>query len=108
MIGIATAGEGEKTVTVEPSSILYIKLSGILQERTVENPLKDLFPEVAISEIELHDLVSTIQHSKDDHRINGIYLDHKLLSGGFASLKEIRDILVDFKSSGKTLSLIHI
>ncbi len=103
LIGIAAAGEGEKTVNVEPSSILYIRLSGVLQERTTEDPLKDLFPEVAISEIGLHDLVSTIRHSKEDERIEGIYLDHKLLSGGFASLKEIRDILVDFKSSGKTI-----
>ena len=103
LIGIGTAGDAEKRVNVEPSSILYINLSGILQERTVEDPLRDLFPEVAIPEIGLHDLVSTIQHSIEDERINGIYLDHKLLSGGFASLKEIRDILVDFKSSGKTI-----
>ena len=103
LIGIAAAGEGEEMVSVEPSSILYLKLSGVLQERTAENPLKDLFPEVAVSEIGLRDLVSTIQHSKEDERIKGIYLDHQLLSGGFASLKEVRDALIDFKASGKII-----
>jgi len=103
LIGIAAAGEGEEMVSVEPSSILYLKLSGVLQERTTENPLKDLFPEVAVSEIGLRDLVSTIQHSKEDERIKGIYLDHQLLSGGFASLKEVRDALIDFKASGKII-----
>ena len=103
LIGIAAAGEGEEMVSVEPSSILYLKLSGVLQERTTENPLKDLFPEVAVSEIGLRDLVSAIQHSKEDERIKGIYLDHQLLSGGFASLKEVRDVLIDFKASGKII-----
>ena len=103
LIGIAAAGEGDETVNVEPSSILYLKLSGVLQERTTEDPLKDLFPEAAVSEIGLHDLVSTIQHSKEDERIKGIYLDHQLLSGGFASLKEVRDALIDFKASGKII-----
>ncbi len=103
LIGIASAGEGEETVNVEPSSILYLKLSGVLQERTTEDPLKDLFPEAVMPEIGLHDLVSTIQHSKEDERIKGIYLDHQLLSGGFASLKEVRDALIDFKASGKTI-----
>ena len=103
LIGIAAAGEGDETVNVEPSSILYLKLSGVLQERTTEDPLKDLFPEAAVSEIGLHDLVSTIQHSKGDERIKGIYLDHQLLSGGFASLKEVRDALIDFKASGKII-----
>lgn len=103
LIGIAAAGEGEEVVSVEPSSILYLKLSGVLQERTTEDPLKDLFPEAAVSEIGLRDLVSTIQHSKEDERIKGIYLDHQLLSGGFASLKEVRDALIDFKASGKII-----
>ena len=48
-------------------------------------------------------MVSTIQHSKEDERIKGIYLDHQLLSGGFASLKEVRDALIDFKASGKII-----
>ena len=103
LIGIAAAGEGDETVNVEPSSILYLKLSGVLQERTTEDPLKNLFPEAAVSEIGLRDLVSTIQHSKEDERIKGIYLDHQLLSGGFASLKEVRDALIDFKASGKII-----
>ena len=102
-IGIAAAGEGEEMVNVEPSSILYLKLSGVLQERRTDDPLKELFPEAAVSEIGLHDMVSTIQHSKDDQRIKGIYLDHNLLSGGFASLKEVRDALIDFKVSGKMI-----
>src|SRR5690606_30042096 len=39
--------------------------------------------------------------AKTDDRIKGIYLDLSGVSASFATLQEIRDALVDFKTSGK-------
>ncbi|MEO0333488.1 MAG: signal peptide peptidase SppA, partial [Bacteroidota bacterium] len=44
---------------------------------------------------------SAIQAAKEDENIQGIYLDASLSLGGFASLEEIRNDLVNFKESGK-------
>src|SRR5690606_36394750 len=49
----------------------------------------------------LNDILSRIAAEKDDDRIKGIYLNPTYVNTGMASLKEIRDALVDFKSSGK-------
>jgi len=49
----------------------------------------------------LDDLLANIEKAKNDANIVGIYLNGGSLSGGFASLKEIRNALIDFKKSGK-------
>jgi len=49
----------------------------------------------------LDDVLANISKAKNDENIVGIYLKGGSLSAGMASIKEIRNALVDFKKSGK-------
>ncbi|ROT47130.1 signal peptide peptidase SppA [Candidatus Cardinium hertigii] len=45
----------------------------------------------------------TIRQATEDNCINAIYLKLSYLSAGWATLEEIREILLDFKKKGKTI-----
>jgi protease-4 len=101
MMGVfAAAGQSEKP-TIEDNSVLALKLSGMLQERTIEDPFEDIFSDYAVRSQSLKDILAAINFAKTDPQIQGIYLESQFLSGGYASLQEIRDALVDFSTSGK-------
>ncbi len=100
LVGIASSSS-EDTVSVKDNSVLYIPLGGVLTERTPDDPFQEMFPNSGPSYIGVLDMLKVIKNAKSDEKIKGIYIEHGFLSGGFASLKEIRDALVDFKDSGK-------
>lgn len=99
LIGIVSSAE--ETVEVKANSVLFLPLEGILTERVPEDPLAELFPERSIRNIGLLDVLEVLEHAAKDDKIKGIYIEHGYLSGGFASLKEIRDALMEFRKSGK-------
>ena len=46
-------------------------------------------------------LRQTIEHAKEDENIKGIYLNVTLPGTGYTVIEEIRQALIDFKTSGK-------
>lgn len=106
-IGIlgAVATMGETPTTLTPNSIYEIELSGTLNERSEDDPFSAAFAKAMGQDdsenIGLDDLLSNIKKAKEDSNIVGIYLKGGNLLGGYASIKEVRDALLDFKSSGK-------
>lgn len=101
IIGIAASMGTETKPTISSNSVLNLKLNGIVAEQVAEDPLADLFPNASVRMIGLMNILSAIEKAKSDDKIVGIYLEHQFISAGFASLKEIRDALIDFKTSGK-------
>ena len=99
LMGIASSAE--ETVDVKDNSVIFIPLQGMLKERVPEDPLAELFPNAGPFNVGLLDLLKVIKSAAKDDKVKGIYIEHGYLSGGFASLKEIRDALVEFKESGK-------
>ncbi|MGL4518306.1 MAG: signal peptide peptidase SppA [Phocaeicola sp.] len=106
-IGIlgAVASMGDTPTVLKPNSIYTIELSGTLVERSDEDPFamaiaKAMGDEGAQS-LGLDDLLSNIKKAKEDSNILGIYLKGGDLQAGYASMKELRDALADFKRSGK-------
>ena len=100
--GIIAASSSEKTVKVSDNSVLEIELSGNLAEQEADDPFADIdFPSRSPREIGLKELKQAIRHAKDDPKIKGIFLEPKIFQAGYASLGELRDVLSDFKSSGK-------
>ncbi len=101
----AVAGSKEKVTDLKPNSVYEIKLEGNLIDRSEEDPFSAAFAEVMGKTTEktmgLDDVLSNIQKAKNDANIVGIYLNGGSLSGGFASFKEIRNALIDYKKSGK-------
>ncbi len=107
MFGIigAIAGSSETTTVLKPNSVYEIDLEGTLVDRSQEDPFSAAFAEAmgqtAQKTIGLDDVLTNIEKAKNNDNIVGIYLKGGSLNGGFASIKEIRNALIDFKKSGK-------
>lgn len=107
MFGIlgAVGASADKPVNTEPGSVYQLDLKGQLVDRSQDDPfssaMAEAFGQPEVNVIGLDDVLSNIEKAKNDSNIVGIYLKGGVLSGGFASMKEIRDALLDFKSTGK-------
>ena len=98
----AIAASGDK-VDVAENSVLHLQLNKPVVERESDVPLSpfELLPGAEGGVHGLMDILKSINHAKVDDKIKGIYLDVQFINAGFASLREIRSALEDFKSSGK-------
>lgn len=100
VIGIISAS-GDKTIEVEPNSVLHIAFTNPITERTPNNPLAGL----GILGLDkdkstgLNDILANIKKAKTDNNIRGIYLDESYMVSGQATTEEIRNALIDFKKS---------
>jgi protease-4 len=99
------AGSSEAPVKVKSPSIYQLELKGQLVDRSEDDPFSGLFAEAfgqnAVQSTGLDDILLNIEKAKSDSLIKGIYLKGGTLTGGLASIKELRDALLDFKSQGK-------
>ena len=101
----AIAGSSEKVTELSDNSVYELELKGVLIERSEDNPFRAAFAEAFGNETEnvigLDDVLQNIKKAKEDENVKGIFLKGGTLSGGYASIKEIRNALNDFKNSGK-------
>ncbi len=107
MIGIigAIASSSDKATEIKGNTVYQLDLSGVLVDRSDDNPFQAVFAEAMGQEVPaqlgLDDVLANIEKAKNNEYIKGIYLKGGTLMGGLASMKEIRDALVDFKKTGK-------
>ncbi len=105
LAGLVTslASMGEQTITVKDHSLLILKLDNRIVERKSNNPFEDIeFPGMEKSSTTgLNQIFHVIHQAKTDDKIRGIYLELSEISAGYATTEEIRDALIDFKTSGK-------
>jgi protease-4 len=87
-------------VKIENNSVLKLTLSRPIVERSVDNPFGNL-PGADQSGIGLMELKAAIKKARNDAKIKGIFLHLTYINGGFASIEEIRNALLDFKTSKK-------
>jgi len=101
----AIAGSSEKVTTIEENTIYQLDLKGVLVDRSEDDPFSAAIAEAmgqkSQAVIGLDDVLANIKKAKTNDNIKGIYLKGGELMGGYASIKEIRDALIDFKKSGK-------
>lgn len=104
MLGAISASADAPT-RLEAKSVYKLELNGMLLERYEENPFNDFFGKMLNADyttIGLDEILTNIKKAKNNDKIAGIYIKTDMMfSAGFASLKEIRDALDDFKQSGK-------
>jgi protease-4 len=104
IIGLV-ASSSEKEVTLEKNSILHLDLNGrTLVERTSEEDLvfgSFLDPFGGENTAGLVNLKKAIAEAKSNENVKGIYLNAGLFGAGQAGLLELREALIDFKTSGK-------
>jgi protease-4 len=94
------SGDKEKVI-VENNSVLHLKLDVPITEAEEENPLEGLPIPGAESPLGLLSFQSNIKQAKTDPSIEGIYLDVNYFQSGYGVAREVRDALLDFKTSGK-------
>ncbi len=107
IIGIVTSmvssvSSGKETVTPS-NAVLLITLDHTLTEKTEPNPFEglDMPGYSGLKSLGLNDMLGRIKAAKEDSNIKGVYLNVAGVNTGFASMKAIRDALLDFKESGK-------
>lgn len=99
-IGILLSNSSE-TFVLKDNSVLSIRLTGIMKDRVVSNPLLEIFNTGEAKEMSLTDILSAIKKAKTNDNIKGIYINSGYFMAASASLVEIRNQLLDFKESGK-------
>ena len=101
----ALAGASEVPTTVQPKSIYKLELEGNLIDRSEDDPFSGLLAEAMgqpqDQTLGLDDVLANIEKAKNDSNIVGIYLKCGSFYGGTASIKTIRDALLDFRKSKK-------
>lgn len=100
---VKNAGDMERKVTIRDKSVMKLELNGEIKERGMKNPFGklDLGPFMPKMGIGIDDILASLTRAKNDDRIKGIYLNISEPVSGFATLEEIRNALLDFKTSGK-------
>jgi len=101
--GVVSSVSSDKLVPVSDNSVLYARLDNPISERTSNNPFENINFASMTSKgnIGLNDILDDFKKAKKDKRIKGIYLDLTTIPAGIATLEEIRNGLIDFKTSGK-------
>ncbi len=84
---------------VTEKSVLVLDLGKHFSERKQVNPFSSFSEEG--NNPGLFDVIRLINHAKSDNNISGIYLEANGNANGFASSNELRNALLDFKSSKK-------
>ncbi len=97
LIAVLCSGESG---SVEDNSVLVLPLDGTFAERSSEDVLSELTGE-GTSTVGLDQYLMAIKEAKTNDKVKGIYIEAGELDAGSAMLKELRDALIDFKTSGK-------
>src|ERR1700694_2402984 len=84
---------------VAARSVLVIDMAQVYHEHAQENPLAIISDEGKVPN--LFDVVRLIAHAKTDNNISGIYIEADANANGFGASNELRNALLDFRSSKK-------
>lgn len=97
---IGSFGEfGPKPLSLKNNTVLHMTLDGKIGEKS--NSTFDPTSFQVNRTIGLSDLLYGIEAAKNDDKVKGIFLEVGDLNCGYASTREIREALIDFKESGK-------
>lgn len=101
---LVSSVSNDKKVEVKNNSVLYLNLDQEIKERT---PIKRFgnLPFIGSDDkvIGFNDIIKSLRSAKTDDHIKCIYINVSAPNAGKATLKEIRDALIDFKKSNKQI-----
>ncbi len=104
IIGAMVASSSDtKETSIKENTVLHIQLKNRIQDRPSDNPFEsfDFANFETKTPLGLKNIIDNINKAKNDDRIKGIYLDIPYLQASLANIEEIRNTLINFKSSGK-------
>jgi protease-4 len=84
--------------TIRDNSLLAVRVAGSLPDYTPDDPFKRIFggPDQSLT-----GLVMQFKKAKVDKRIKAVLLDINLSGVGWGKAEELRDAIIDFRTSGK-------
>lgn len=88
-----------KPPTVKANSYLEINLSGEIQEKAYPDPLTSLL--AGRKPLSIYDIWMNLRKAKVDNRIKTLVLRLGYLQCDWAKVEEIREMILDFRTSGK-------
>jgi protease-4 len=93
----------DKPVEIKAGTILTMKLDRQIVDREPVLP----FPlgSMGNQPIGLNEILGCIEKAKTDDNIEGIHLDLSFIPAGIGTIEEIRNALLDFRSSGKFVTV---
>jgi protease-4 len=91
----------KEEASIEARSVLFIDLNKSYPDKKLINPLFELTGNIEDELPSLYELVRMVRKAKTDSSIKGIYLKSEINRNGYASSEELRNVLIDFKNSGK-------
>ena len=102
-MGIIAAASSKEVVEVNENSLLVAKFNKQIIDRADKNPLSKLMSgSLAFNdEMGLDQILKDLEKAKADDNIKGIFLRLSNVPSGSATLGEVREALLDFKTSGK-------
>lgn len=99
IIGMFSTSE---TTEIADHSVLVLKLNGTLADHTIEdNDVMSMLMGQVKPAQGLDNIRKAIQKAKECEQIKGIYIETNTLEGSPATLQSLRDLLLDFKKTGK-------
>lgn len=103
LISAISSMSADKKIIVKENSILYLNLDQSIIERTPENTLAGI-PIIGGGEekvIGFNDLIKALKAAKTDDNIKGVYINVSAPNAGMATMLEVRNAILDFKTSKK-------
>lgn len=100
---ISNSQKSEEVTKLKPNSVLHLKLDYEIPERSSDFNfgMFDFQSMEAKETTGLNDILRNLRHAATDPNIKGVYLDLSSVPVSGATLKELRNALLDFKASGK-------
>ena len=97
---IGMLSSGNASVSLRDNSVMVMKLSGLLDERSESSALGALTGNDA--SFGLDDVLTAIRKAKDNDEVKGIYIEAGLFAAdSYATVQAVRRALSDFRASGK-------
>jgi len=109
LVGIISAAvnsfDDEKVTDVKSNSMLFLDFEKPIVDRASKNPFENINFNTFESDpsVGLNTILESLHKAKEDKNIKGIYMELSTINSGIATVEEIRNALLDFKKSGKTI-----
>ena len=103
--GLTSKMGSSKEAELSESTILNLTLGTDVTERSASNPLDEIIS-AANNEspaLGLDDIINGLKKASKDNHVKGIYLDCGSYGGGMATAEEIRNAILLFRKSGKSV-----
>lgn len=99
IVGIALLAESIGKPDVRDNSVLVLKVSGTMPDYAPDDPTAKIF---GVSQQQsFSGLLTQLRKAKVDKRISAVLLDLDMTAFGWGKADELREVIAEFKTSGK-------